>query len=803
MALVSQFLDARGIIGAISAGQRDQTNLIKLQAELQELDYKSKFRQQYDPLRLTQLRGRIDSDRALAEQRRSAARFNEQRLNLTNQSRTNAQNVTGNPFDQSGAPSQTNGTATQRPVQNSDSFQPTATPPSYRTISTRPGPDLNGDDNLAARRELLQGPNDAVLQDLPFRSDVPPVPVQTVDPSTLQPSTPRAVPTPTPRPDQRPQDAPRETGVNPVLDRLGPQPAFGDAAPTTDSPTSDAIRRLVDTVNVPEQTVNTGADVLPTGIRRLTQEDIATRPNPDSPELRRQQAEAGRLAPSPDLAASPQFRALSEPAPAPLPTELPIGSVSSSRDNGARGSIAPADSTNTLDTLANQPQASAQPTDQQLIGQSAQQALLGNTANDTLQYRPSNEPYTRDSAVSIIREEAIKRGIDPDIALRVAESEGLNANPADGFQSNFVKDGKREPSYGPFQLYTAGGLGNEFQERTGLHPGDPTALRAGIQFSLDHAAQNGWGAWYGAKRVGLGPRDGLQGAASPQQTGARTETGSIQSSRPLSNPTLSYTNQGATRNRKTVPRLESILTQGASGVPGIGRIEIFSGGQAAKGSGGARTGSVRHDHGNSADIRVYDTQGRQLRPDNAQHQATLGALVERWRSLGATGIGAGPGYMGGSGIHVGFGSDIVWGAGGRSKNAPAWLRAAHARGASGQVGSPPTQLASGTNQALGGSPQQFDPFASGPAPEQGQASQLAGPADQGQGGQQQQVQQALAALASAAQSGPRRQTPVLDTQTPDLSVFDIQNSPILQQALANLLQQPIQESFGGTQNAQA
>ena len=49
---------------------------------------------------------------------------------------------------------------------------------------------------------------------------------------------------------------------------------------------------------------------------------------------------------------------------------------------------------------------------------------------------------------------------------------------------------------------------------------------------------------------------------------------------------------------------------------------------------------------------------------------------------GANGIGAGEEYMGDKTIHVGFGltaqdtTKLVWGAGGRSANAPAWLRTA-------------------------------------------------------------------------------------------------------------------------------
>ena len=115
----------------------------------------------------------------------------------------------------------------------------------------------------------------------------------------------------------------------------------------------------------------------------------------------------------------------------------------------------------------------------------------------------------RDSLVAYIRQAAISRGMDPDIAVRVAEAEGLNANPEEGWQSNFVKDGKRERSYGPFQLYVDGGLGNVFKERTGLDPSDPTTVFKQIDFALDEANRGGWSPWMGAKAAGIGPRDGL------------------------------------------------------------------------------------------------------------------------------------------------------------------------------------------------------------------------------------------------------------------------------------------------------
>lgn len=117
------------------------------------------------------------------------------------------------------------------------------------------------------------------------------------------------------------------------------------------------------------------------------------------------------------------------------------------------------------------------------------------------------------SLEAYIRQAAAARGIDPDIAVRVAKSEGLAPGV---WQSNVKLGYGRERSYGPFQLHLAPsghrpGLGNKFMQQTGLDPSDPSNVYKGIDFALDHAANNGWGAWFGAKAVGVSPHEGIGG----------------------------------------------------------------------------------------------------------------------------------------------------------------------------------------------------------------------------------------------------------------------------------------------------
>lgn len=120
-----------------------------------------------------------------------------------------------------------------------------------------------------------------------------------------------------------------------------------------------------------------------------------------------------------------------------------------------------------------------------------------------------------------IRRAAAARGIDPDIAVRVAKAEGGLNDPTR--QSLVMKNGRQEPSYGPFQLLVGGGdtgfpegLGNRALA-AGIDPRNPNDAYRGIDFALDTAAKTGWGQWYGAKAAGLGNFAGIGGRPSGEQ----------------------------------------------------------------------------------------------------------------------------------------------------------------------------------------------------------------------------------------------------------------------------------------------
>ncbi|WP_421439901.1 phage tail length tape measure family protein [Agrobacterium tumefaciens] len=128
----------------------------------------------------------------------------------------------------------------------------------------------------------------------------------------------------------------------------------------------------------------------------------------------------------------------------------------------------------------------------------------------------ANIPNT--DVASYIAKAATARGIDPDVALRVAKSEG--GLKSWNLQSTYMKNGVQEPSFGPYQLYMGGGLGNAFQKKTGLDPRLAANGPAGVDFALDHAKKNGWGSWYGADKVGISKWQGIGAGGADTATDA-------------------------------------------------------------------------------------------------------------------------------------------------------------------------------------------------------------------------------------------------------------------------------------------
>lgn len=119
------------------------------------------------------------------------------------------------------------------------------------------------------------------------------------------------------------------------------------------------------------------------------------------------------------------------------------------------------------------------------------------------------------------------------------------------------------------------------------------------------------------------------------------------------------------------PELASVLTSVGDELDVY--FEVTSGGQNDE---TGRTGSHRHDDGNSADLKAYtlvDGKKHYLDQSSPDDQKVWSNILKLSVAGGAEGIGAGPDYMGNLTAHIGFGRPAAWGAGGKSANAPEWV----------------------------------------------------------------------------------------------------------------------------------
>jgi hypothetical protein len=118
---------------------------------------------------------------------------------------------------------------------------------------------------------------------------------------------------------------------------------------------------------------------------------------------------------------------------------------------------------------------------------------------------------------TFIRDAAQKRGIDPNVAVKVANSEGGVTEPAR--RGTFATGS----SWWAFQLHyggqgyehfgTVAGMGNGFTALTKWQPGDPKAWRDAARYALNRVKAGGWGPWYGAAAAGVGKWDGIDRSA--------------------------------------------------------------------------------------------------------------------------------------------------------------------------------------------------------------------------------------------------------------------------------------------------
>lgn len=169
--------------------------------------------------------------------------------------------------------------------------------------------------------------------------------------------------------------------------------------------------------------------------------------------------------------------------------------------------------------------------DAQRSRQGAIPAGYGGAAEQVRRQVGSWDDLTPDMIAEHVAQVAPSMGIDPDAAMDVIRAEGIVGDRVHG-QSQIPNPrgpNGREDSWGPFQLYRGGGLGNEFMDETGLDPADPSTWREQIDFSLGRALQRGnWDPWHGVRDQGYPRNHGLPGrerAAIPLQPTLMAATG--------------------------------------------------------------------------------------------------------------------------------------------------------------------------------------------------------------------------------------------------------------------------------------
>lgn len=194
----------------------------------------------------------------------------------------------------------------------------------------------------------------------------------------------------------------------------------------------------------------------------------------------------------------------------------------------------------------------------------------------------------------------------------------------------------------------------------------------------------GWNPFGGSAGYGSDMQQAAQGSSAAQAIESIAPGApAIESGPQLAS--LAYANQGAIRDDTINPDLQRNIQSSIYDVYGPGySTEVYSGGQPGKGEGGARTGSIRHDHGNAADIRVRNPDGKIVTGND------LAPLGQYWQAQDYGGTGM---EMRGGGVHLDNwtedklrpGMGMTWGYGDQGGSYTPEMQAALARGRSGEA----------------------------------------------------------------------------------------------------------------------
>jgi hypothetical protein len=286
-------------------------------------------------------------------------------------------------------------------------------------------------------------------------------------------------------------------------------------------------------------------------------------------------------------------------------------------------------------------------------------------------------PGTRDDVEAFARKTAGDLGIDPDVAVRVMRSEGLDA--FDPRRPDLGGDDKS--SFGPMQLHYGGksqqypnpGLGDEFTKATGLDASDPSTWRQQIEFGLNYAKENGWSSWMGARNAGIGRFDGIsaRGGEGSDQAGIKTAN-----TRGY-DPDIS----GLTKGMQVAV---SGLQAGLRDILGKD-VPVISGYRDPERN--AKAGGAKHSQhmeGDAVDLDVSHLS-----------QSEKEAVIQNAISQGFTGIGVYP-----NSIHIDQGKQRAWGPSFSKDSLPGWAAKVIDNALAGNIGGFRENMQK-TEQALG------------------------------------------------------------------------------------------------------
>ena len=184
--------------------------------------------------------------------------------------------------------------------------------------------------------------------------------------------------------------------------------------------------------------------------------------------------------------------------------------------------------------------------------------------------------FSRQEMEQMIRQIALKYEIDPDVAIKLWRAEGAMHHQSRVKTGNAQKHNGREDSWGPFQLYLGGGMGNDYAKFKYGADTPETRQKVRDEISIDDikdqidfamksaASKQSWKPWMGAKAAGIGKTQGFGFKVDPTTADRLLTTTPDTSPRPRARPDQSAAPDTSPRPQAR-PRDNIVLRKGSRG----------------------------------------------------------------------------------------------------------------------------------------------------------------------------------------------------------------------------------------------